>query len=288
MTNLIKRITQRHPSYTILAITADWHVNDKVALSPPTFRKEESGGELASPFQLAIWSAWKEYWQLIADYKSRLSATVYGLAVGDLGDYNRHSKAQLTSPLKTDVHNALLDVLEPTKPTVDAWFFCRGTEAHTGASGEVEEWLAKDTTNAIHSFGGTASWWIWKATIQGVRIHATHHPPSGTKLAGHRGDAVSRSCRYLAEECDAVGAPKPHLAFWAHRHWYAPGWNLDIHGYSIPSWKGLGSFGRKIGIAHPSPVGGLICIIPGLNGERWTMKDPFLRNPPTQPIWTPD
>jgi len=259
-----------------------------VALSPPVFRREESKGHRASTFQLAIWQAWLDYWQLVGEYKERLNAPVYGLALGDLGDLNKHSNAQLISPLKTDVHRALLDVMEPAQVVVDSWFFVRGTEAHVGASGEIEEWLANDTKNAVHSFASTASWWVWNAEIAGVRIHATHHPPSGTKLAGNRGEAVSRSCRYLANECEENGATKPHLAFWAHRHWYAPGYNLGIYGYAVPSWKGLGAFGRRIGIGHPSPVGGLICIIPGLDGEAWTVKPPFLRKPPALPIWTPD
>ncbi|NIQ44153.1 MAG: hypothetical protein GTN85_19025, partial [Pseudomonas stutzeri] len=109
------------------------------------------------------WTAWLDYWQLVAEYKKQLNAQVYAVACGDLGDLNKYSDAQLHSPLKVDVERAMLDVIKPIEHVVDKWFVVRGTEAHSGAAGELEEWFAGDLDNAVHSFNGTASWWVWKA-----------------------------------------------------------------------------------------------------------------------------
>ena len=248
----------------------------------------EKGEYRPSALQLSIWDAWLEYWQLVADYKERLQAKVYALCLGDLGDLNKHSDAELVSKVDADVERAMLDVTKPIEHIPDLWFIVRGTEAHSKSAGLLEEWFAGDRTNAVHCPLGTASWEAWEGKIEGVHIYGAHHLPSGTKLAGNRGNAVANSCRYLSNECIENGYDIPELAFWGHRHWYAKGYNLQVNGYAVPSWKGLGSFARRIGVGRPSPVGGLICIIPGTNGERWEVKKPFLRRPPVLPIWTPD
>ena len=273
-------------SYTILAVTADWHVNDTKALCPPIMRKED-GEYHASKLQLAIWGAWCEYWELVEAWKKRLGAPVIGVAVGDLADDNKHSKAQLVSPLKNDICRGLQDVIKPIEHVPDRWVIIRGTEAHTGPCGEFEEWLANDLTNAVHDeWSGTASWWVWRAEIAGVKLFATHHPPTATRIPGKRGQAVSRMCERLADEYDGR-QDRPDLAFWAHVHWSAPGWDRGIYGWTVPPLKGLGQFGHRIGVNRPSDVGGLIVILPGLDGGKWTVKQ-FLRTPPTPPIWTPD
>jgi hypothetical protein len=269
-----------------LAVTGDWHLNDTKALCPPVFRKED-GEYRASDFQLAIWSAWCEYWELVEDWKAKLSARIISVACGDLADANKHSKAQLISPLKADIQRGLQDVIKPAEGIADYHVIVRGTEAHTGACGELEEEFANDLTSAVHDdWGGTASWWVWKAKLEGVIIQASHKPPTSTRLPGKRGQAVSRMCERLADEYD--GKPdRPDLAFWAHVHWSAPGYDKGIHGWTVPSWKGIGQFGYHLAVTKPSPVGGLIVILPGLDGSRWTIKR-FLRTPPTAPIWTLD
>ena len=273
-------------SYTILALTADWHLNDTKALCPPVMRKED-GEHHAGKLQLAIWSAWREYWALVEDWKKKLSAPVIAIADGDLADANKHSKDQLISPLKNDIQRGLQDVIKPIETVPDRWVIMRGTEAHTGGCGELEEWLAGDLDNAIHDeWSGTASWWVWRARIADVNVFATHHPPTATRIPGKRGQAVSRMCERLADEYD--GRPdRPDLAFWAHVHWSAPGYDRGIHGWTVPPLKGLGQFGHRIGVSRASDVGGLIVILPGLDGGKWTVKQ-FLRTPPTPPIWTPD
>jgi len=271
----------------ILPITSDWHVNDIFALSPPTFHRE-SGDHHASKLQRALYSAWKDYWSLISKYKSRLDATVIAPAMGDLGDLNRHSQSSLITSIKSEVQSALLDVLRPAERVVDHWVILRGTESHSGAAGELEEWLAHDLDNAIPFSKHVKSWYVWKAQIEGVRLHCAHHLPSGTKLVGNRGEAVARSCRYLADEYIAAGEKRPDLAFWGHRHWFAPGWNKNIQGYCVSSWGSLNSFGRKIGLSIPGPIQTPILFIPGLSkGERWSIKV-FERMLPAQKTWTPN
>ena len=158
----------------------------------------EKGEYRPSNLQRSIWDAWLEYWQLVADYKERLQAKVYALCLGDLGDLNKHSDAELVSKVDADVERAMLDVTKPIEHIIDLWFIVRGTEAHSKSAGLLEEWFASDRTNAVHCSSGTASWEAWEGKIEGVHIYAAHHLPSGTKIAGNRGNAVANSCRYLS------------------------------------------------------------------------------------------
>ena len=79
----------------------------------------EKGEYRPSQLQVAIWDAWLEYWELIADYKERLQARVYALCLGDLGDLNKYSDAELISKVEADVCGAMLDVTKPIEHIVD-------------------------------------------------------------------------------------------------------------------------------------------------------------------------
>ena len=261
---------------TILAVNGDWHVNDTNGLCPPRFRRERDSTHHPDKFQRAIWTGWLEYWDVVAQYKKKLKSPVVGVFNGDLGDINSHSKSQLISLLKNDIQRAMADVASPALEVTDYNVVIRGTEAHVGGCGELEEWFADDIS-AEPSPEGQASWWIWRAEIEGVRIHATHHPPTITKLPNKRGQAVARMCERLASEYDIYGwEKKPQLAFWSHVHWSARGYEMGIEGWTVPPWKGMDSYTHRLGITLPSPVGGLICIV---DKGAWEVKQ-FIRRPP--------
>lgn len=268
----------------ILAITADWHVNDDTALSPLIFRKQKDSNIRVGKLQRAIYGAWVSYWELVSSIKSELDAQVIHLMLGDLGDTNYHSDVELHSQYEPDIHNAMLDVTELPRSIADTNIVVRGTRAHTGDCGKLEESFAHDIS-AEPSPEGTASWWVFRAEIGGVRIHATHHPPTKTKMPNKRSQAVSRMCEYLASEYNVYNFSRiPHLAFWAHVHWSHVGHEMSIEGWTIPPWKGLGAFGHRIGVSLPNPVGGLIVTLPG--DGTWKVNQ-FIRHPPRLPLWKP-
>lgn len=269
---------------TILALTADWHVNDTTALCPPVFRREKGEAHSPNKLQRAIWRAWNEYWDAVTEYKNELNCPVYSIFAGDLGDKNKHSNIELISQYPPDILLAMAEVAERPLEISDKVFVIRGTEAHTGGNGELEELFARDI-EAEKSPDGTSSWWIWRAEIEGLRVHCTHHPPTQTRLPNKRGQAVARMCERLASEYDVYGwREKPDLAFWAHIHWSAKGSDMGIDGWTVPCWKGLGSFAHRIGISLPSPVGGLIAI---LDDGKCDVKS-FTRRPPRPKLWKPD
>lgn len=266
----------------ILAVTADWHVNDTCALCPPAVHLDR-GTYAPSKLQRAIYRAWCDYWSLVSSLKVEHNATVIAVHNGDLGDLNSHSTKELISTFRPDVERALTDIHAPV--VADLEVVNRGTCAHNGGNGELEEWFASDLTTTVPSPEGTSSWWVFRAEIGGVRVHITHHPPTSTRIASKHGQAVSRMCERLAAEYNAYGwRDLPHLAIWSHVHWSAQGHEMGIEGWTTPPWKGLGAFGHRIGVSLPNPVGGLIITIPG--DGTWKVNQ-FLRHPPRLPLWKP-
>lgn len=266
----------------ILAITGDWHVGDTCALCPPRVSLQ-SATYRPSKLQRAIHRAWIDYWSLVSSLKSQHSAHVIGIHNGDLGDLNYHSTKELFSTYRPDIESALVDVFQPASKITDTDIVIRGTSAHNGGCGELEEWFASDI-NAEKSPEGTRSWFVFRAEINGVLVHVTHHPPTSTRIVTKQGQTVSRMCERLAGEYNHFNWRKPHLAFWSHIHWSSRGWEEGIEGWTTPCWKGLGAFGHRIGVSLPNPVGGLIVLLPG--DGTWKVNQ-FLRHPPRLPLWKP-
>lgn len=266
----------------ILAITGDWHVGDTCALCPPSVHKQ-GGTYHPSKLQRAIYRAWLDYWSLVASLKTEHNAAVIGVHNGDLGDLNSHSTKELFSTYRPDIERALTDTFLPASQVTDTDIVIRGTSAHNGGCGELEEWFARDISSTP-SPDGTASWFVFRAEIGKVRLHVTHHPPTSTRIVTKHGQTVSRMCERLAGEYDKFDWPRPHLAFWSHVHWSHPGLEMGIEGWTTSSWKGLGAFGHRIGVSLPNPVGGLIVTLPG--DGTWKVN-PFTRHPPRMKLWTP-
>lgn len=260
---------------TLLAFTADWHVNDIAGgLCPPIFKRELDSEHRPGPATLSIYSAWKEYWGIIADKKAELerlerrllrkaAVDVYSVCVGDLGDENEKEDVQLISKNEKDVHRAMLDVAAPMLDVVpgDHTFVIRGTRTHTGPNGALEEWFAEKIGAIPCSYEDAHSWWVLKATWEGVRFHIAHHGPTGTMLPHKKGSAAARAAEYTAAAYNRQGLTPPDFAVFGHRHFPAAGHELRVRARLLPCWKLVGGFGYRIGATLAEPVGGWWCVL---------------------------
>lgn len=245
---------------SLVVVTGDWHVNDTVGLCPPIYHREKQANYRPGPAVRALWRAWTEFWSLIAEKKKETGATVYAIANGDLGDMNRHDTVQLISPRRMDVKRAMIDVAKPMVDVADKVFVIRGTAAHTGGCGELEEFLAQDITSAVHCPDEkSASWWVLRAMFGGVRFDITHHPPTASRRPWTRNAAVGRAAaivagRYLKE---GLERERPDYAIFSHAHYHGAGAEMGTEARFIPPFKMVGAFGHRLGSgAHVEKVGG--------------------------------
>lgn len=252
--------------YSLVAYTADWHVNDMLALCPPKFHREREATHRPGKAVRSLWVAWTEFWEIVKRKKEELEAAgkdvdVYAVCNGDLGDINKHSKAQLISTLKNDVVRAMVDVAQPMIGVVEKNIFViRGTAAHTGANGELEEQFAEDIGAIPCNYEDSRSWWVLRANFSGVSTHITHHGPTGTGLPNKKDQSAARAAEYTANAYNRARLRLPKLAVYAHRHYAASGREMGVECRFLPSWKLVGAFGYRIGVTIAEPVGGYWCV----------------------------
>jgi hypothetical protein len=164
----------------------------------------------------------------------------------------------------------LYDVTEPARSIVDRWVIVRGTEAHVGGLGELEEGLAQGL-GCEKNERGTWSHWYWQGEIEGVRIDATHHPATSSRRPWTRAQSASRQAAITRSDYIEAGEQPPDLAFFGHFHYFAnSGRTFKPEVIYLPSWKGIGAFGHRIGAGpNGQPVGG-VCVV--LDRGRYTWE----------------
>ena len=251
---------------TLLAFTADWHTNSIVGLNPPSFCRELESRHVPGAIGRMLWRRWREFWKIVAQKAHDFDATVYSFAVGDLGDKNKHSAVQLISKGDIDIVDAMIEVAQPMIETSNHVFILRGTEAHTGGNGMLEELLARDLDNAVRQSDKVASWWVVNAEIGGVRILVTHHPPTTAYRPWTMDAAAARAASIVAGKFldDGDVRNMPDVAVWAHAHTrgsQAKGMG-GVWGIFLPPWQLATSFSHRLGgvIGRPR-VGGLWMVV---------------------------
>lgn len=277
----------------LVVVTGDWHVNDTVGLCPPVFKREKESNHRPGRAVRALWRAWIEFWEIIAAKKEATGATVYAVANGDLGDINKHDKTQLISGSEMEILDAMIDVAQPMTQVADHVFIVRGTAAHSGGCGKLEELLARDTLNAVKCEDEkTASWWVLRAMFGGVRFDVTHHSPTASRRPWTRNAAAGRVGAIVAGRYVRNGLAReiPRFAVYSHVHYHGYGSEMGVEGRFIPPWKLVGGFGHRLGsAAHVEKVGGwwVLCeegrVIeqgssPG-GFELWQMRRPKIWKP---------
>ena len=256
---------------TALIAVGDLHVNSTVALCTPSMQLDDGGTYRASNTQRALWSAWLDFWQEIADLKVDRRILVIN---GDLGELDtKRRSSQLITLNKASVLSMVIDVLEPALVLVDSIIVVRGTMAHTGKSGWLEEALADDLDNTIPS-KTAASWWHFRGKIENVRFDISHHAQMGglpwtSKNAANK-IATIIEYRYAVK----MKQPIPHVALRSHNHKRSDsGDNSECLAVCLPCWSSMTEFGHRIGRENDVPhIGGDVFICQNGEFQRTPLK----------------
>ena len=272
---------------TVLASAADSHSASRVGLCPPVFYLEApEGGRLeckATPGQLALWEAWCTYWDKMKRKKKKLRAKLEAWHVGDGLDDAKNAKAELVSANKNDILRIAAQVFEPVVDAADEIYMLRGTEWHVGEAGWLDEQLAQKI-GGVPSTDGPASWWVLRRVVEGIKIHATHHPPSRGTRPWTENNASSLSSANLKMRYADMGQECPDIALFGHVHFAADsGAANKPRVFYLPGWQMTTSFASKIGMAGiVRPVGGWWFVIE--NGQ-YTVE-PEIWNWKKESVWS--
>jgi len=267
---------------TAVIAVGDLHVNSTVAISKPVVNLDDGGTYRASKSQRALWYSWLDFWQSVEELDVDRRVLVLKGDIGEL-DAKRRS-TQLITINKATVLSMVIDVLEPALMLADRIIVIRGTMAHTGKSGWLEETLADDLDNVIHN-EHSASWWHFRGTVEGVRFDISHHAQMGglpwtEKNAANKIASIIEH-RYAVK----MKQPIPHIALRSHNHKRSDsGDNSECLAVCLPCWSSTTEFGYRIGRENDLPdIGGDVYICENGEYQRTAYK-----YKPTQPrrIWS--
>lgn len=232
-----------------------------------------------TPIQAKLWDKWEGYWEDIDYLKSLLGATVTTIMDGDMIDNNKHPTTERISGNEAVLLRAAYATLTLAAVVSDSIVMIRGTAAHTGNSGELEEILAKDI-GAKPWADGNYSGYQFEGTVGGMPIFAQHHPGGGARQPWGRGGASNTAAAKTVFRFAENNMAIPKLAFFGHTH--APEDSGDNHicrAIFLPSWKLTDDFGHRFG-GDWLPIGSPYVII---KGEHYDVrKDHYFKWPNVQ------
>jgi len=208
----------------IVAIASDLHVNSTIGLCNPKHALDDGSSISPSASQLWLWNqVWLPFWERVkATAKREKAKKIYLVSLGDLGDINKHSQAQLFTINEGCVVDAMFNALEPSFGIVTEYIVVRGTEAHNGPGCFLEEVTANMLAKAGHKVlrdeaTDAYSHWFLEVSFEGVNCVFAHHPGTSSSRPWTQGGGANRKAAWLTY--DYYGKEwKPQVGFFGHVH----------------------------------------------------------------------
>jgi len=249
----------------------DTHINSTRALAMPTSYWDDGGSYEISDDQRELWRAWNDMLEKVSKVKRR-DRPFYLILNGDLVEDNFHPTTQTISHNHNDLIKHAVAVFEPLCKIADSVFFIRGTEAHTGLSGELEERLAGNFDNVVPS-RTALSWWHLRAEFGGAKFDISHHASMGG-LPWTEKNAANKVAAIIRSSYAALGEKEPQVVLRSHVHRVSDsGINyLPMRAFTLPCWSLFTSYSYRIGAENrPPDLGALLFEIEGgvANEPRW-------------------
>lgn len=270
----------------IWAFEADGHVNSYVGLCPPDGLSYEDGGTyVPSACQMWLWRRYEEWWQFVAGLKKKHRATVVRLHVGDGPDDNIHASWGLISQKKSEIVDLAEAAAAPSQKVADIQIIFRGTEAHVGKAGELEELYAKRIKGQPHPDTGTNSWWHGRIEAYGVIADAAHHPSNASWMPHTIGGGALRQAFTLVYEYGRGREAVPRYGVRAHLHHLEDsGWNHPCRVFFLPPWAMRDAYSHRKGYSgRLEPVGGIAVLVEPDGSSREFL---YLKEYPRGRVWT--
>ena len=270
---------------TLIAVTGDLHTGSTVALAPKKWVTDD--GQVIYPSKVQRWlnERWAEFWAEAQRVKDERGIECVAILNGELADDNWHRTFQRMSENPGEIIDAAMQVLKPVKQTADRVYVTRGSPAHVGHSGGLDEALAKEL-DAIPDEYGRRARNVFRGEIDGYRLDAAHHPGTSTGRWHLRGNAANRLAVNVQGGYTDDGALFPHMAIRSHNHRPEDSYdNHKIRAVILPAWQlNMTDFGYRISSgSEPFPVGAMLMVVD--KGELVWERKMFWRWPMLRRGW---
>jgi len=236
-----------------VVVVSDLHAGCRLGLCPGGGVELDNGGSyLPSRLQLKLWEMWREFW---TDFVPEATGgDPWCLVVnGDAIDGVHHGTTTQVTHNVLDQVRIAQDILEPVVDQSAGYYHVRGTEAHAGKSGHLEEQLAESLGAIPNQDGQFARHELWKR-MGGYLVHLAHHVDSG---GGSEAAAPYRELQAVFSESARWGRQPPDVIVRSHRHRFIV--------TEIPTGRVVGAERGRV------PSGTAACVVtPG-----WQGRTPF-------------
>ena len=263
-----------------LAIFSDGHTNSHVGLAMPKVRLDNGDDVQAGELRKFIY---RTYMDILEDVEKKKKGALYSVLNGDMGegDYKERTTSLITRD-KTLILGYMNDVYDPIFQTSKGVWVVRGTEAHVGCNGELEEGMARNFKNAIKD-EDTASWRSLFLNFEGVTMDIMHHPASnGGGRPMNRGNTVDRLAADTMFMYANAGDVPPQLVIRSHLHGYMNSYDrFRTRGIITPPLSLLTPYNFRSGINRENSLG---CLLIYCHNGEYEIDDTLIRKA-RKPKW---
>jgi len=246
---------------------SDIHINSKQALCAPQVDLLEGDFYYPNAAQKALLGAWQDAWRQIKEKaEGRPIVVAFGGEIIDIDAKKRSNQYITKDPEKALDHG--LELIKPVIALAAKVIVIRGTEAHVGNNGAMDEAMAK-LINSIkkdvvhkNSVTGEFSWHYFRGFIGGRKFDLAHHVNMGGMPRTER-NAANHLAADLMMQYARWKEPFPDFAFRGHVHRVSDSsFNYPIRALIGASWQIATPFIHRIAHGGNKPeIGLLFCDI---------------------------
>jgi hypothetical protein len=249
-----------------VAWVSDLHINSTVAVCVPDFEMDDGNYHGNSKLQNALYSAWSDAWRQVK-HKAK-GREIVGIIGGEIADnMTTHPSLQFITYNKETIRRMAIETLEPMLKVVNKLIVLRGTEAHTGLSGELDEGIAHDISKSYKNIkvikdGKRSSHYHLRCYIGGRSFDLAHHVGMGSARRSER-DAANHLAADLTMDYARHKEFPPDFALRGHVHRHSDsGENFPTRVIISGAWQVHTNFSHRIGAGATKPDVELIYIEP--------------------------
>lgn len=202
---------------TNVIIISDLHAGCRLGLCPEEGVKLDDGGRyMPSEIQVKVHTWWEEFWNEWVPIVCRGEPFIV-VCNGDAMDGVHHGSVTQISHNLVDQKRCAYALLKPVIELCEGrYFHLRGTEAHGGKSGQMEEELAEQL-GAIKDKDGKFARWELYLKVGEALVHITHHIGTCGSLA-YESSAVQKELEQSFVEAARWGQEPVNVIVRSHRH----------------------------------------------------------------------
>jgi hypothetical protein len=223
-------------------------------------------GQIIYPSKTQRWliAHWLETWRQVDRLKTEYNASVHTHINGDWLDINRHSKYQLIDFNDDTVIQWGVQVIKPLRDVSDVIFVERGTEAHTGGVGHLEEQAARIIGAEKNPNTGRSSWWYFEGEAERFRYVVTHHPGTNSMRPWTQGGGANRAAAMMTAAYYGQSW-MPQLAVFNHVHHNEDSYdNHPVRAIFNRAWQVNTAYSHRIGFGkYRSIIGSTLVVVSG-------------------------